>query len=69
MHFINRVQRLSSFPLCSEIIKAIIKVEFQESEKESGERETTKALNIKSRISKDPEKISLSICDSLGVVQ
>lgn len=69
MHFVNRVQRLSSFPLCSEIIKAIVKVELQESEKESGEREATKALNIKSKISKDPMKISLSICDSLGVTQ
>lgn len=69
MHFINHVQRLPSFPLCPKIIKAIIKVELQESVKESGERETTKALNIKSKISKAPMKISLSICDSLGVIQ
>lgn len=69
MHFINRAQRLPSHPLCLEIIKQIIKVESQESEKDSGERESRKALNIKSKISKDPAKTSLRICGRLGVGQ
>lgn len=44
MHFINHVQRLSSFPLCPEIIK-IIKVESQESEESLVRQKKSEGIN------------------------
>ena len=69
MHFINHVQRLSSFPLCPEIIKKIIKVESQESEESLVRQKKSEGVKHKSKISKDSTKTSLSICGSLGVTQ